>query len=318
MRLRNVSGVVLAGALALSACGGSANPQPTANSAATADAKPLATARPAATATKAPTATTAPTATKAPTAKPAISDAAGIIEQALKKIETDKSYAMEMSATLQGDLGAGAPAGIDPTKPFEFMGMVGSVNGKDSQFTMKGMVATLLGANAEKGIQFISSQGVTYVRGPMPALNAPEDKWYKLPTGDTTTNDFSSKDLVDSMAGSDLEKFKFAESGKEKIHGQSCTLYDGDKEATKQALQSSEDSGGLPTARDFGDLQDALMQFAVCDDGYVHRMIMSFTGTPESQEKPVTMVMTMNLSDFGKPVKIEVPADAEDIQKPGS
>ena len=144
MRLPSLSGLILAAAFALSACGGgSTTPsQPTANSAATADAKPAATA------TMAPTATKAPTATPKPTA----SNAAEVIKQALKKVEQDKTYAMNMSATLQGDLGAGAPEGIDPNKPFEFMGMVGTVDGENSAFTMKGMIATMIGADAEKGI----------------------------------------------------------------------------------------------------------------------------------------------------------------------
>lgn len=310
MRLPSLSGLILAAAFALSACGGgSTTPsQPTANSAATADAKPAATA------TMAPTATKAPTATPKPTA----SNAAEVIKQALKKVEQDKTYAMNMSATLQGDLGAGAPEGIDPNKPFEFMGMVGTVDGENSAFTMKGMIATMIGADAEKGIQFISNNGDTYVHGPLALMNAPEDKWYKMPAGDTSANSLSSPDMVDSMADDDLEQYKFKESGKESLNGQSCTVYDGDKEATKKALKERKEGNGLPTANEFGDIQDALMQFTICEDGYMHRMVMSFTGQPENQEKPVTMVMTITLSDFGMVAKIEAPTDAEEIKSPSN
>lgn len=311
MRLSRFSVIIIAVALMLSACGsGAATPtnQPTANSAATADTKAAATA------TTAPTATKAPTATPKPTATPEVSDAAQVIEQALKKLEADQSYAMDMTATLEGDLGEDAPPGYDPNKPFEFMGIVGTVDGKDSAFIMKGMIATILGADANKGIEFISIDNVTYVRGPIALLNAPENKWYIMPKGDSPADGFNSKKMLGSMAGDDLEKFQFTESGKESLHGQSCRLYDGDKQATINALKERKDENGLPTASDFGKIEDALMQFAVCEDGYVHRMIMSFTGQPEGQDKPVTMVMNMNLSDFGKVATIKAPADAEEIK----
>ena len=151
---------------------------------------------------------------------------------------------------------------------------------------MTGMVVALLGAKAEKGIEFISSDGVTYMRGPLALLNAPEDKWYKMPQQDKASEAVNSQAMVESMAGDDLEQFRFAASGKENLDGQNCTLYDGDKQATITALKNRKSSNGLPTASDFGEIEDALMQFTVCEDGYVHRMIMSFTGQPGNQKKP--------------------------------
>lgn len=323
MRLPSLSGILLAGALALSACGGggaaTTSTQPPANTGSGQGFQSAATAKPAATEKAAATEKPAATATPKPSPTPVPANAAEVISQALKKVEQSKTYAMAMTATLEGDLGAGAPAGIDPNKPFEFMGLEGTVDGKNSAFAMKGMVATMMGVEADKGIEFISVDGETYVHGPLELLGAKEDKWYKLPAGENPTESMNSNSMVKSMAGDDLEKFKFAESGKEKLDGQSCTVYDGDKEATIAAMkEGKEGSSGLPSASSFGELKDALMQFAVCEDGYVHRMVMSFTGQPENQDKPATMVMTMNLSDFGKPGKIEAPANAEEVQKPGS
>jgi hypothetical protein len=223
---------------------------------------------------------------------------------------------MSMIATVKGNLGEGIP-GATADKPFEFLNVEGVVSDKNSNFTMKGLVVSFLGGDPDTGIEFATVNEKSYVRGPVPLLNANEDKWYILPADQSSpAEQFGSASVVKTFASEDMDLSDFVVEGTESLDGQSCTIYAGDKEATMKAFSKSQGAEGLPSVDSLKEVDQASLKFYICDDDLLHRMALSFIGTPEDQTDKLEINLDVNLNEFGKSFTIEEPTDAEPIATP--
>jgi hypothetical protein len=303
-------------AYALAACGG----QPAA----------VPTAAPTAPPTQAPTATPIPTDTPVPTNTPppatptpasasagSSSAAAGEVEQAiaagLEQVQSASAYRVELEMAATGNLGMGAPA-QGAGGPVALISLAGDVAGEDSRLTLKGLFSAFLGANPDQGLELITVDGASYVRGPAPLLGATEAQWYELPAdGSSPASAVRSDQIVGGLVGADLDLSGFEAAGEETLDGQRCQVYVGDKEATTRAFEAVGDQG-LPGPQSFEEVTRAELKFWICEDGYFHQLALDTEGVPEGQTEPVGYTLTMRLFDFDADITVEAPADAEQLE----
>jgi hypothetical protein len=235
---------------------------------------------------------------------------------AMKNVENAKSYRIAMVATIKGNLGEGMPT-TDPNTPFEFLNVSGTVSGKNSNMTLKGLIVSFLGADATTGVEFTTIDGKTYVHGPVPLLNASEAKWYALPEGQSSPAEgLGSASVVKSFASEDMNLSDFKVAGTEQIDGQQCKVYAGDKAATMKAFKNAQSTDGLPSVDSLKDVEEASLKYYICDDNLLHRMQLEFVGTPEGQTDKLSINLDVNLSDFGESFNIAAPKDAVPIATP--
>jgi hypothetical protein len=281
----------------LSACGGTAAP-------------PAATVAPPPTNTPAPTNTPVPTAI--PTPKP-ISNPKEALTAAFAQVKAAKAYEIAISFKAKGALGQGAPT-TDPNQEIELLAMKGAISGKNSQISLGGVLAGFLGATDNKAVEFITLDGKNYIKGPVPMLNAPEDKWYELPAGESSpTSGFSSDQLLGSVENDKLDLSTFTVAGTEKLDGKQCTILKGDKAAIEAAFKDSQN--GLPTGS-FKEFSNADLQLWVCEDGYFRKMALEMEGIPEGQTEKATIKIEFLLTNFDGDISIKAPADAIPLPVP--
>ncbi len=263
-----------------------------------------------------PTATPVPTATPEPTKAPIIDvDAKAAITAAFTKVKSATAYRIEISFKAKGNLGDNAPTGVNPDEEVELIGMKGAVNGKDSEIRLQGVFSAFLGADPAKGVEFITVDGKNYVKGPIPLMNAPEDKWYIIPAGQSSpAAGFSSQTLLGSVENDKLDLSGFKVDGSETLDGKACAIYSGDKAAIEKAFKDGS-TGGLPTGA-FKEFTNAEMRLWICEDGYFRKLKLEMEGIPEGQTEKATIKIDFRLSDFDGDVKIEAPANAEEIKPP--
>jgi hypothetical protein len=263
-----------------------------------------------------PTPTLAPTATLAPTPPPTATAAAanegtvegGTLMSALQNAKTASSYRVDMEMRGKGDLGLPGQSGNEDVSLFT---MTGEFKGADAHYTFKGVLSTLLGVDANRGLEAITAGGKNYLRGPVSMLGANEDKWYVLEADESEAikPPIQATDFLSSVAGSGADLSAFKQTGTETIDGKSCTIYTGDKDAALKAF-SSVNAGSIAGA-DVDQVKDAQMSFAMCDDGYPHRMQM--TAEANASNKPdqtFTFNINMHIYDFNAPINVSAPADA--------
>ncbi len=194
--------------------------------------------------------------------------------------------------------------------------------GADVSFTLRGFLAAFLGADVTRGLQAITVGGVSYARGPLTFLGAPDDVWYRLSPDqsliatppaqvDTTLNAVNS-------AGADFSRFAVGSTAE--LDGVRCQEYLGDREATT-ALFASLGAVGLPTQLPESTVTDAAAQVWVCADGYLRQLSISFSGTAtdvQGQAQPFSFTLDVQLSQINGDIRITPPPDARDLPAPGS
>ncbi|MCG8353217.1 MAG: hypothetical protein MI924_36075 [Chloroflexales bacterium] len=266
-----------------------------------------------------PTATTAP-----PTAppQPVVNAGAGGAEAsnallaALKQSQEAKTYQVDMVVLGKGDFAAELP-GVDPNQEIQLFNVSGKFDGQNSQFALKGIVASLMGGDTENGIEFIVIDGQNYVRGPVPLLGATENKWYILDDsmGDIAQPPLQSDEMLASLSDENVDLSGLVKSGSEPVDGVQCDIYVGDKDATMQVLQGFDDDA-LPT--DEADQAEvAESKFWVCEDGYFRQMQLTIEGADEANpDQTMTIKMFVKISDFGGNFNISAPADAAPLEAP--
>jgi hypothetical protein len=274
-----------------------------------------------------PTATPAPpTATPVPptaTPEPAANSGTGGDEAsrallaALKQSQEAQTYQVEMVMSGKGDFAAEIP-GADPNQEIPLFNVSGKFDGQNSQFALKGMVASFMGSDTENGIEFIVVDGQNYVRGPLPLLGATENKWYILDEsmGSVAQPPLRSDQMLESLSGEDVNFSGLVKSGSEMVDGVQCDVYTGDKEATIQAFRGL-GADSLPTAAETDQVEVAESKFWVCADGYFRQMQLTMEGADESNpEQMMTLNMLMKIFDFGGNFDISAPADAASLETP--
>lgn len=298
-------------ALLLAACGGQPAAAPT----------PAPTAPP--TNTPAPTNTPIPpTATPlppTPTPAPASPAASGAgqteVEQAIaagiERVRDASAYRVKLEMTASGAfMGAAGGTGAGT----QLIAIEGDVVGANSHLTLRGLFSALLGADPLQGLELISVDGTSYVRGPAPLLGATEDRWYELPDdGSSPASAVRADQIVGGLESANLDLSGFEAAGAEELDGQQCQVYVGDKEATVAAFEAV-GSDGLPGPQNFEEVERAELRFWICEDGYFHQLQLDTEGVPEGQTESVGYTMLMRLFDFDAPITVEAPADAAPLE----
>jgi len=148
----------------------------------------------------------------------------------------------------------------------------------------------------------------------VPLLNAPENKWYELPEGQSSpTSGFSSDQLLGSVQNDKLDLASFSIAGAEKLDGKQCTIFKGDKAAIEKAFKDSQ--GGLPTGS-FKEFTNADLRLWVCEDGYFRKMTLEIEGIAEGETEKATVKIEFLLSNFDGDITIKAPADAVPLATP--
>ncbi len=294
-------------ALALAGCGGiGAAPTPT-------PIPPTNTPLP--TPTPQPTATPRPTPTPLPPTQPPATASADVIQDGLLAASKADSYRIEFSfKTREGE---GAPI-ASPDGMIEVISMKGEVAGKNSRVEVGGLFATLLSGNPEKGTEFLTVDGTSYIRGPAPLFGAPEDAWYELPAGQASSAVTVSPDQVTGslQQSGNLDLARFTSGGFETLDGQRCAIFIGDKETTIRLLTGVNQQGVLPFSLKEEEIEQAETRLFICEDGRLHKMTIDVTGTPAGQTTPTSFSMLLRLYDFNSTIRIVAPPDARPLTPP--
>ncbi len=295
-------------ALVLAACGGSPAAAPTAT-----PVPPTAT----------PVPPTAPPVqpTAAPVSNSGTSgDTSETLLAALNKTKEITTYQIEMDFTGKGNFGTELP-GVDPNTEVSLFTISGKFDGADSQFTLKGLIASFLGADADAGIEIIAADGQNYIRGPLPLLGATEEKWYILDENSSSIAQppVGSGQILEGLTGENADFSGLTKTGSETIDGVSCDIYTGDKEATLKALGSL-GSDTLPTPSNEDDIQAAEVQFWACQDGYFRQMRLTMEGSETDATtgtaQPFTIGVLLRLFDFNGDITVTAPSDAAPLETP--
>lgn len=266
-----------------------------------------------ATNTPAPTSTPRPTATPMPTETPVpVASAPEAIRAGLASAAEITTYRVELSLLVSGNLGEGMPA-APAGQPMEMIGMRGEVEGENSRLTLSGLLAAFLGADPEKGTEFVTVDGKTYLRGPVALLGATDDGWYELPADqESPTSSFSSGQITDSFSGADVDLSGFTIGGVEELDGLQCTVFVGDKETTV-ALFERIGEEGVTSPIPIAEVDTAETRFYICEDGRFHKMTIDMSGTPEGQTEAVSFGLLLRLYDFDADISVSAPENAQPL-----
>ncbi len=296
-------------AVLTAACGGSSTPaatSPTTAPTAQATATPESSALPA-----------QPTSVPVPTLGP------GRFTDALNKMTTANAYQFEIERTGTGIFsplnGAGTPEAGTPTPTgasVPDISIKGSVNGKSTDLTLGGLMANLGGGSSPQGIEMITVGDKSYLKGPIPAMGATEDKWYEMPAGmaSSVMPAVDPATLFGSLTQTGVDPNAFAKTGSENLDNQSCDIYSGDKAVTVKAFQDLFKSS--PNSNFVIDSADS--RFWLCGDGYIHRTLLSLDAhQSDKPDQKGNFSLTLHVHDFGNVPAIQTPASSTPLVIPG-
>ncbi len=218
--------------------------------------------------------------------------------------------------------GAGQPfaalSGGEPDTEVTLMALTGQYNQQNAAFTMSGLVTALLGGSQD-GAQVIAADGKTYLRGPAPLLGALEERWYILPDEQASLAQ-APVDMLQFLrrfADNNAGEFAFEQTSSQEFEGWSCDVHTANAPATREALASF----GANAVPGIGSLSVRAGEFTIwaCDDGYVHRLQMSFDlGSTDGENKVIVFKADVRLRDHGTAITIAAPADATPLDLPGA
>ncbi|MGQ9548018.1 MAG: hypothetical protein ACUVSY_02400 [Roseiflexus sp.] len=261
-----------------------------------------------------PTATPQPTPTPVPPTQPPASASTDVIQSGLIAATRADTYRIEFSFRTKGAMGEGAP--IAPADDMiEIITLKGDVAGKNSRMEVGGFFATLLSGDPEKGMGFLNVDGKSYIRGPAPLFGAPDDAWYELPPDQESPAEALDPDQITGpLRGSDVDLSRFTPGGFERLDGQRCAVFVGDKEATVNLFTGINQQGTLPFA--LQDIDRAETRLFICEDGRLHKMTIDVDGTAEGQTEPTSLSMLLRFYDFNSDIRIVAPTNAQPLTPP--
>src|SRR5215212_3847805 len=151
-------------------------------------------------------------------------DVAGdALKSALIKTAPVTIYRMDMDMSAKGALASGlGGTAAGTSQEVLVLTLAAAINGKDAQFTMKGLFNSFMGADQNKGVEFITVGGKSYVHGPLPTMGAKENKWYVTTDAQGLGSMAQSHDLG-ALAQADLSAFKLMSS--ESLDNRHCDIY---------------------------------------------------------------------------------------------
>ncbi len=263
-----------------------------------------------------------PTSAGAPTGTPTLvidakptSAAAGAILAAMEKGRTAKSYRIDISMSMKGDLGQ-LTAGGPKDQEVSLLSMTGEVNGENSHLTLKGIIGVMLSGNADKGIEMIDIGGKSYVRGPVPLLGAKDNRWYVLQAAQaaSTKSKLGSADIYGNFLGNQQDFSSLSSAGKESLDEKKCDVYSAGKQDAMNAflgLGATPDISKEDWSLIEKNVQTSEYKVWVCDDGYLHQVRISIEAQDSTQPGQVFgMKLLLHARDFDSSFKIAAPANA--------
>lgn len=314
---------LLLGVWLIAACsGGSSSPATTAPTVGIpATAANLSTTAAPATATSQPAetgapATDTPTATiAAPSAVPvATSTTAGAastspLAAAVAQVGTAPSLRLHNAITGDADL-MSAFYGM-PTNPAAASTVVDDeFEGKNSRSVGTGVLALLMTGGTAPKFESAIFDGKNYVHGPIPLLQAADNKWYQLGPGMTITHPAELLAKIGTVSGG-WDAWTKSATG-QTLDGQNCDVYTATSDAASKAFHDYLNGITVPGAPT---VDGGNMSAVVCPDGYLHDI--SYTLKVHQGAKTGEVQFDLHLWDFGN-VKLTPPADAVMLPTPSS
>jgi hypothetical protein len=237
------------------------------------------------------------------------------LKNALIKTAPVTIYRMDMDMSATGALASGlGGTTASSSQAVSVLSLAAAVNGKDAHFTMKGLFGSFMGADQNTGVEIITVGGKIYLHGPLPTLGANENKWYVTSDAQTIGSMAQSHD-IGALAKADLSAFKLSSS--ESLDNRHCDIYgSNDMLAIAKAFQSF-DSGAMAGTGDMQGMDSAELKFWVCDDGYFHKMNLSFEGAQKTNPTSKGgIAMSFHIYDFNAAITISAPAGAVPLEQP--
>jgi hypothetical protein len=233
-------------------------------------------------------------------------------DAAMKKSQETNQGRFTMDFVMEGDFGSEIPSAYVQDGKVALFALSGKTKDKDTHVALKGMLSAMLGADPVKGIEFITVDGKTYLRGPLTFLGITDDKWYVSSGESSLTPDNASPDQILSGIEGNLDWQGITAAGTEQLDGLNCQVYVADKFATLggiKAIGSATDQ--LPSDFDPDNVEIAETKFWLCEDGYFHQMTLQIKGKDKNNpSKTVGMSATVHLYDFDGNFEIRAPENA--------
>jgi hypothetical protein len=251
-------------------------------------------------------------------AAPAISPQTGPIATALSKFTSVKSYRATLDMLGKGALGLTDSETEKSDQEVTLFSVTGDFAGSDSSYVIKGFLSSLLGVDADKGMQAMIVGDKGYVKGPVSMLGAMESKWYVLDMdqSEAIAPPFLASEFLSELSNSNVETSAFKKTGTEKLDGKTCDVYTANQDDAIKTL-SALNTGVLPAIGDMATIMQAEAAFSVCDDGYLHRVrLLMDTVDNENKDLKSTYIITMRISNFNAAVKLTPPTNAEPLATP--
>jgi len=261
-----------------------------------------------------PTATPRPTPTPVPPTQPPTPASTDVIQSGLIATAGADTYRIELSFKTKGAMGEGAPA-ASADGMIEIISLKGEVAGDNSRIVLSGFFAALLSGDPERGTEFLTADGKSYIRGPAPLFGAPDDAWYELPPDQQSPAEtVDPGQITGSLRSGNVDLSRFTPGGFETLDGQRCAIFVGDRETTTNLLTGVNQEGTLPLA--LQNIDQAETRLSICEDGRLHKMTIDVTGTAEGQTEPTSFSMLLRLFDFNSAIRIVAPTDARPLEPP--
>jgi len=142
----------------------------------------------------------------------------------------------------------------------------GEVAGDNSRIVLSGFFAALLSGDPERGTEFLTADGKSYIRGPAPLFGAPDDAWYELPPDQQSPAEtVDPGQITGSLRSGNVDLSRFTPGGFETLDGQRCAIFVGDRETTTNLLTGVNQEGTLPLA--LQNIDQAETRLSICEDG---------------------------------------------------
>lgn len=236
---------------------------------------------------------------------------------ALQKSTAAQTYQLEARTTAKG-------VSDKPTRQVSYwlveqeellFDVTARIKGKDAYLKIKGALASLFEADPVNGLEMMQIGTRLYVHGPVPTMNATENKWYVLDYGSSNvslaesfTYGFNQGLNLEMIQRSDLSLLQTL--GKQTLHGKQCDIYGStNANVVMRAFGSSLSSELSP--KTLKSIDTAEFKFWVCADGYFHQMTMAITATTKDlPSQKVSMHSSMAMFDYNGSFAITAPQNA--------
>lgn len=179
-------------------------------------------------------------------------------------------------------------------------------NQGDQYTNIQGLFLAQLALPDGSALEMITVDDRYFIKGPIAKIQALENKWYEIaqPVMADPTKGVIQAEIRDLLA-SDSTLVKM-----ERLDEQQCTVYLATSAVNEKVVATTNEKGAQRGSK--SEVIDAEVEFTICNDGYLHRLVM--TTIIVSKDDPVnhkTSITEIHYFDFGEEIQVEAPAEAE-------